>query len=131
MNKNANELKDYIDEWDSNRNLLSNVYNHEELLTDPKFLTSAVLKMLKDYREYLDKHGSVVRTDTHTTYTSVTAELLKWTTYSDCGDTISYCRIDACNYDGLWLFQNTLNYPSGQELSQAEVLDFCKNSTTE
>ena len=106
------QLKDYIDEWDSNRNLLSNVYNHEELLTDPKFLTSAVLKMLKDYREYLDKHGSVVRTDTHTTYTSVTAELLKWTTYSDCGDTISYCRIDACNYDGLWLFQNTLNYPS-------------------
>ena len=28
--------------------------------------------------------------------------------------------------NGKWYNKNTLNYPSGQELSQAEVLDFCK-----
>lgn len=105
-------LKDYIDEWDIYRDLLGNVYNHEELLKDPNFLTSAVLRMLGDYREYLDKYGSVERTETHTNYAPVTAELLRWAAYSDCGDTISYCRIDACDYGGLWEFQYELNYPT-------------------
>lgn len=89
-------LEDYIKGWDTYNSLLGNVHGDESLLSDPNFLTPAVLRMLGDYNEYLEKYGTVERTETNTVYFSVTAELLRWETYSDLGDTIAYCRIENC-----------------------------------
>ena len=87
------KLEDYVEKWNVYDDLLDNVHGDESLLTDPNFLTPAMLKMLADFNEYLEKYGSMVETGTNTRYWEITAELLRWTTYSDYGDTIAYCQI--------------------------------------
>lgn len=89
-------LEDYVEGWNIYNDLLDNVHGDESLLTDPNFLTSTVLKMLRDFNEYIDKYITEVKTETNTGYGEVTANLLRWTQYSDYGDTIAYCRIDDC-----------------------------------
>ena len=102
------KLEDYVEGWNTYNDLLENVYDDSSLLTDPNFLTSAVLRMLEDFNNYLEKYGSMVETETHTRYWEVTAELLRWMTYSDYGDTISYCQIYDCNLGGLYGYENPL-----------------------
>ena len=111
------QLKDYVEEWDNSRTLMSNVYGDEDLLTDPNFLTPAVLAMLGDFNEYLN-HGTVERTEVNTNPCYVTTELLKWKTFSDYGDTIAYCRIEDVNervnnsYDFPYMHDCILRYVS-------------------
>ena len=104
-------LEDYIRGWDIYKTLLGNVHGDESLLSDPNFLTPAVRKMLGDYYDYLEKYGTVERTETNTDYISVTAELLRWRTYSNYGDTIAYCRIENCEMAGLWKYSYNYSYP--------------------
>lgn len=105
------KLEDYVEKWDVYKTLQGNVHGDEYSLTNPNFLTPAVLKMLEDFNEYLN-YGTVKRTNTNTNACYVTAELLRWKTYSDYGDTIEYCRIENCDYKGLWSFNYELNYPA-------------------
>ena len=86
------KLEDYVENWHLYNDLIENIHGDESLLTDPDFLTPAVLKMLEDFNEYLEKYGTMVETETNTRYWEVTAELLKWMTYLDYGDTIAYCH---------------------------------------
>lgn len=88
-------LCDYVKGWNMDKTLIENVNWDETLLTDPDFLTPPMLKMLEDFNEYLGKFGSGERSETNTNQAIVTVEFLKWKTYSDAGDTISYCIIES------------------------------------
>ena len=87
-------LADYVEGWKSYNDLLGNVHGDEYLLTDPNYLTPAVLRMLEDYQDYMKQHSTTTRTESHTSYVSVSAKPLAWTTYSDYGDSIAYCKIE-------------------------------------
>jgi len=95
-------LSDYIDEWDIYKNLVDNVYGHKELLTDPNFLTPAVLKMLEDYNNYLNVVGNQEYTGVNQRSISITAELLTWSTYINYGDTVAYAKIELCDFNGVY-----------------------------
>ena len=67
--------------------------NREELLTDPNFLTSAVLEMLNDWKSYCSKYPTEP-TEDKTNSSIVSAHFFYWYTYDDPIDTISYCIIE-------------------------------------
>lgn len=85
-------LQDYLEDWDENEDFVGK----EALLTDPNYITPAVLRMLEDFKSYCAKFGSGERSDTRTQWVSIRALPLSWTTYEDNGDTIAFCRIDNC-----------------------------------
>ena len=85
-------LQDYLEDWDENEDFVGK----EALLTDPNYITPAVLRMLEDFKSYCAKFGSGERSDTRTRWVSISALPLSWTTYEDYGDTIAYCRIENC-----------------------------------
>ena len=108
-NKGFN-LEDYVEGWFLYNTLHGNVHEDESLLTDPNFLTPAVLRMLKDYNDYLEKYGTTKRTESHTSHASVSANLLRWRAYSDYGDSISYCRFENCKMEG-GSYSSAYDYP--------------------
>ena len=83
------ELKDYMEDWNENENFVGK----ESLLTDPNYITPAVLKMLEDFKKYCSQFGSGERSETNTSWVNIHAWPLSWKTYEDYGDSISYCRI--------------------------------------
>ena len=85
-------LEDYLEDWDENEDFVGK----EALLTDPNYITPAVLRMLEDFKSYCVKFGSGERSDTRTRWVDIKALPLSWTTYEDYGDTIAYCRIENC-----------------------------------
>ena len=97
-------LKDYMEGWDETDNL----NGKDALLTDPQYITPAVLKMIADFRNYCAKFGSGERTETNTRWVAIQAKPLFWTTYEDYGDTITYCRIESCEMNCDW---NSFSYP--------------------
>ena len=89
-------LSNYMRNWSVDDTLLKNVRGDESLLTDPDFLTPMVLQMRDDFNDYLEQSDFGERSETRTRYLSVSVGLLSWSTYSDNGDTIAYCRIEDC-----------------------------------
>ncbi len=80
-------LKDYIEDF------TSDMTNKQNLLTDPNYLTSAVLQMLSDWEAHCSQYPTHYSQETpNEAY--VYAWLFDWFTYDNPRDTISYCRID-------------------------------------
>lgn len=77
-----------------------------DMLTDPNFLTPAVLQMLKDMRECYNKllESPEYRTewihDQGWSSIKVSGRLFNWCTYDNPRDTISYCRIEEFRSEG-------------------------------
>ena len=60
-------------------------------LTNPEFLTSAVLQLLSDWNDYCDKHQ---QSDENTHFWMHWPYFLRWSTFDNPRDTISYCVIE-------------------------------------
>ena len=97
-------LKDYMEDWDETDVLNGN----EAFLTDPNYVTPAVLRMLEDFRNYCAKFGSGERSETRTDWVDIQAVPLSWITYDDYGDTIKYCRFESSEMVCDW---NSYDYP--------------------
>jgi len=65
----------------------------QHLLTDPNYLTPAVLQMLSDYNTYWSQYPTIYSSDKPNS-THVDANLFSWYIYDNPRDTISYCRIE-------------------------------------
>lgn len=92
--KESFQLKDYLEESEPDR---ENMTGRESLLTDPNFLTAAVLRMKKDYDDYCNMY-SAQQTEDKTSSCLISASFLDWVTYDHPIDTISFCRIEGCSY---------------------------------
>ena len=95
-------LIDYMEEWDEEENFAGK----ESLLTDPNYITPAVLRMLVDFKAYCAKFAPGNRSEKRTRYVDIQAMPLSWTTYEDYGDSISYCRIEKSDM-GLGIFSSS------------------------
>ena len=72
---------------------------HRNLLTDPNYLTPAVLRMKADMEEYVNQFPTEP-TEQETVIDETYMRIYHpWVTYSNPRDTISYCRIDGYNGD--------------------------------
>ena len=81
------DLSNYIDGF-------SNDFTaRQDLLTDPKYLTSAVLQMLSDWEAYCSQYSTQYSADKPNN-AQVSANLFRWSTYDNPRDTISYCIIE-------------------------------------
>ena len=68
---------------------------HQNLLTDPNYLTPAILQLLSDWREYCSQFPTTA-TDEFVEYNSSDVDLwYPWRTYENPRDTISYCRLES------------------------------------
>jgi len=89
-------LIDYMDSW------MNDMTGKEELLTDPNYITPAMLKMLDDWNMYCKKYPTQY-TDEMRYSTYVNLNLPSWYRYSNPTDTLKYCRVDGF-YDGdIWI----------------------------
>mgnify|MGYP002623649151 CR=1 FL=1 len=84
-------LRDYIDDFSSD------MTSRQHLLTDPNYLTPAVLEMLSDWEAYWSQYPTQ-RSDDKPNSSFVRAYLFEWQTYDNPRDTISYCRMDGFNW---------------------------------
>ena len=74
----------------------SDMTDKQQLLTDPNYLTPAVLQMLNDWENYWSQYPTQYSQDKpNTAY--VYAYLFSWCTCDNPRDTISYCKIDGYN----------------------------------
>lgn len=80
-------LKNYI------KDFTSDMTSKQDLLTDPNYLTSAVLQMLSDWEAYWSQYPTQYSADKPNS-TWVYANFFSWSTYDNPRDTISYCRIE-------------------------------------
>lgn len=80
-------LSDYIEDWSNDMTA------KQGLLTDPNYLTPAVLQMLSDYEAYWSQYPTEYSADKpNAAY--VYAYLFDWYIYENPRDTISYCKLD-------------------------------------
>ena len=84
-------LSNYIEDF------TQDMTDKQHLLTDPNYLTPAVLQMLSDWENYCSQYPTQSSQDKpNTAY--VYANPFSWRTYDNPRDTISYCRIDGFYY---------------------------------
>lgn len=86
-------LEDYIEDF------ANDMTSKQNLLTDPNYLTPAVLKMLSDWENYCSQYPtqySWEKPSDEYTYNSanISAIFVNWYTFDNPRDTISYCKID-------------------------------------
>lgn len=85
------ELKDYLESWNSD------FTGREELLTDPNYLTPAVLLMMKDWKEECEIAATKYSTSWVSGFQSfwIYGNLfVDWVTYDKPTDILSYCSMD-------------------------------------
>lgn len=80
-------LSDYIEDWSNDMTA------KQGLLTDPNYLTPAVLQMLSDYEAYWSQYPTEYSAD-KPNVAYVYAYLFDWYIYENPRDTISYCKLD-------------------------------------
>lgn len=80
-------LSDYIEDFSSD------MTSKQELLTDPNYLTPAVLQMLSDWKAYWSQYPTQYSAD-KPNGTTVYAYLFSWSTYDNPRDTLYYCKLD-------------------------------------
>jgi len=83
-------LQDYIEDF------TSDMTDKQNLLTDPNYLTPAVLQMLSDWENYCSQYSTQYSQDKPNS-AGVHAYFFDWRTYDNPRDTISYCKIDGYN----------------------------------
>lgn len=84
------QLSDYIEDYSSDFSFC------QELLTDPNYLTPAVLQMLSDWEEYLRQYPTTYSQEKPRN-TSASFSFFSWYTFHNPRDAISYCKIDGYN----------------------------------
>lgn len=85
-------ITDYLDDWNPD------MTGREALLTDPNYLTPAVLRMLADWNSFLTTCSTSYSTDKpNRAFVSITF-LPNWNIYYDTTDIISYCQMDGIGY---------------------------------
>jgi len=80
-------LSNYIEDFSND------MTSKQELLTDPNYLTSAVLQMLSDWEAYWSQYPTQRSAD-KPNGVNVYANLFTWSTYDNPRDTLYYCRLD-------------------------------------
>ena len=101
-------LSDYME------NFTNDMTDKQNLLTDPNYLTPAVLQMLSDLEAYYNLCATKYATEPSEdkNYSAeISAHSFGWYTYDNPRDTISYCKIDG--YDG----SNTIYFPYMKDCS--------------
>ena len=86
-------LSDYIEDFSSD------MTSRQELLTDPNYLTSAVLQMLSDWEAYWSLYPTQRSADKPNS-AHVYAYLFSWSTYDNPRGTLYYCRLDNMTPEG-------------------------------
>lgn len=87
-------LENYVEDFSSD------MTDKQHLLTDPNYLTPAVLQMLSDWEDYCSQYPTEYSPEKPYS-AGVWAEFFYWSAYDNPRDTISYCRIDGqLNGDG-------------------------------
>ena len=77
---------------------LPDLSGKKHLLKDPNYLTPAITKMIKEYKEYCSCY-SETQTENKNNSAQITIHLdNRWAIYDNPGDTLSYCRIEYCNF---------------------------------
>lgn len=107
----AFNLSNYIKDFSSDMTF------KQELLTDPNYLTPAVLQMLSDWEAYWSQYPTQYSVD-NPNGTWVYASFFGWETYDNPRDVISYCRIEGFNNINTF---NSIYYPFMKDC----VIDFC------
>ena len=97
--------EEHSDKWFSLFNYLNQTdadYTaYQDRLTDPNYLTPAVLRMIADAKEYSSQFSPVKTEDKPYRHYAWISMHFEWYIYSHPRDTISYCRLEGCrtNYD--------------------------------
>jgi subtilisin family serine protease len=86
------KLSDYIE------NFSEDFTTRQHLLTDPNYLTPAVLQMLSDWEAYWSQYPTQYSADNQNS-AYIYAYFFNWSTYDNPRDAISYCRIEGYNAD--------------------------------
>lgn len=82
-------LEDYIEDFKSD------LTGEMELLTDPNYLTPAVLQMLSDLDAYCSNYSTQYSSETpNSSFASADLFRFRWSTYDNPIDTLSYCKIE-------------------------------------
>ena len=87
-------LKDYIEYPDADA---QNMTGREHLLTDPNFLSPAVLRMKKDFDDYCNMYALQPK-ESKNQSTQISTSFLSWVTYDNPTDTVLFCHIEGCSY---------------------------------
>ena len=84
------ELTDYVEKWDPD------FTRREQLLTDPNYLTPAVLEMMKDWKKYYEQCTEHYPTNYNSSFEQcgIYAFFVDWYAYDNPTDLISYCKLD-------------------------------------
>ncbi|MBQ7686268.1 MAG: S8 family serine peptidase [Bacteroidaceae bacterium] len=85
-------LRDYIE------NFSNDMTSKQHLLTDPSYLTPAVLQMLSDWEAYWSQYPTRYSTEKPNS-TWVYAYSFGWSTYDNPRDSISYCTIENVEFN--------------------------------
>lgn len=88
------QLEDYVDDYDL---FEGNMTGREHLLTDPDFLTSAVLQMKKDFEDYCGLY-SLKPLEEKKLSKLINSMFFRWETFDNPRDTLTFCRIDGCTF---------------------------------
>lgn len=88
-------LSDYIEDWNSDMTA------KQGMLTDPNYLTSAVLQMINDYNAYCDLYAQEY-TYEKKNHGVISTSFVSWSTYDNPRDTLFYCRIDGYRDDNIY-----------------------------
>ena len=89
-------LKNYIDNW------VTDMSGKVNLLTDPNYLTPAMLKMMDDWNGYFQRYPTEPTNEMRNS-AYVCLSFPSWYRYTNPTDTITYCRIDGfSNSNGLY-----------------------------
>ena len=89
------KLKDYLEDIDPDH---ENMTGRENLLTDPDFLTPAVLQMKKDFEDYCSQY-SLYQSERYNLSNHISTTFLSWVIYDHPVDTITFCKIEGCSYN--------------------------------
>ena len=111
------KLADYIPEWNNN------MTGREKLLTDPYYLSSAVLQMLDDFDDYCNQFSSSNSAETPKS-TQLSVDFVSWVTYDNPRDTIAFCHIN--NYSGTGTYpymKDCVVYPCPNNVNTFNKLD--------
>ena len=104
-------LKYYLEDSDPDS---ENMTGREQLLTDPNFITPAMLKMKRDIDDYCGSYATQWTEGMNNSH-QISVSFLNWVTYDNPRDTMAFCKIEGCSY------QNSLGSPVMQDCVLEDV----------
>ena len=87
-------ITNYLEDWNSD------FTGREELLTDPNYLTNAVLKLLNDLKKYYSIYSTQYTADKPYSAWIPISFIPRWEIYKNPIDSLSYCRLESYHSGG-------------------------------